>query len=395
MLQPVFVARDGQTQHDRMEADFVGPQQDQPIDERYALAMLNAEISARLAREAHQRQARRRLRFSLMLLFLTFVSTTLVGANYWPLDILAGFFYDDVRIELLEYFNHIWPTPGPNAATLNDRFWQSIGYGCTYSVPLMLILICHEMGHYLQAVKNRVPASFPYFIPLPLPPLGTMGAVILQGRGYADRRKMFDIAVTGPLAGLIVTIPVLYYGVLTSHYVPAQAVTGFEFGQPYVVQWMIEAVHGVSPPGMDFEMNGYAMAGWVGIFITAMNLLPVGQLDGGHIMYTLVGRKAHWVAWGLILTGVWGMIQTGMFSYVLLLILLTLTGPSHPPTADDTVPIGWLRIVVGWSTLAFLLIGFTLQPIVVRDQLSEQDAEQATEMFAMTDVQGNPGIFSR
>lgn len=337
-----------------------------PDAEVQAVHELVQETTSRLAWESWHRRRKRRLRTSLILFMLTLLSTTLVGADYWPLDILPGFFDDQSRADILTHLNRIWPTTGQ--PTLADRLWQSVQLGCTYSIPLMFILLCHEMGHYLQAMRYHVPASFPYFIPLPLPPLGTMGAVILQGRGAADRRKMFDIAVTGPLAGLVVTLPILYFGIRSSGYTPSAMNRGFEFGQPLMVRWLIEAVHGPAPDGMSFHWNGYATAGWVGIFITAMNLLPIGQLDGGHIMYTLLGRKAHWVAWGLILTAVGTMIVTGMFSYILLLILLTLTGPRHPPTANDNVPLGKFRHWVGWLTLAFLPLGFTLQPIVLPEK---------------------------
>ncbi|MEQ9407051.1 MAG: site-2 protease family protein [Fuerstiella sp.] len=342
--------------------------------EQRALLALAEQNARRLAWESFHRRKRRRLRVSLTLFVLTFLSTTLVGADYWPLDILPGFFNDELRVDILRHLDRIWPSAAQT--TLTERFWQSVLLGCTYSIPLMAILLCHEMGHYLQAVRYHVPASFPYFIPLPLPPLGTMGAVILQGRGVADRRTMFDIAVTGPLAGLVVTLPVLFWGICASGYTDAVMERGFEFGQPLMVSWLIEAVHGPAPAGMVFEWNGLATAGWVGIFITAMNLLPIGQLDGGHIMYTLVGRMAHWIAWGLILTAVIAMIQMRMFSYVLLLILLTLTGPRHPPTADDTVPLGTFRTCVGWATLAFLLVGFTVQPIVIQNDRPQNQAEE-------------------
>lgn len=337
-----------------------------PSAEEEALAKLSFETQQRLAQEAFRRRKLRQYRTSLILFLLTLLSTTLVGADYWPLDILPGFFNVETQQTLLEHFERTWPTEG--TPTLVDRFWQSIRMGCTYSIPLMAILLCHEMGHYLQAVRYRVPASFPYFIPLPLPPLGTMGAVILQGRGAADRKKMFDIAVTGPLAGLVATIPILYFGIQSSGYTSEVMPRGFAFGQPLLIEWLIEAIHGPPEAGMTFHWNGYATAGWVGVFITAMNLLPIGQLDGGHILYTLIGRKAHFVAWGLIVVAVYGMIRMDMYSYILLLILLTLTGPRHPPTADDTVPLGAIRHVIGWATLAFLLIGFTLQPIIVAEK---------------------------
>ncbi|MEO2016481.1 MAG: site-2 protease family protein [Fuerstiella sp.] len=347
--------------------------------EEQAIQRLNDQMAARLAWESWHRHKRRRLRISAILFVLTFLSTTLVGADYWPLDIMPGFFSDEARVQILTHLARIWPTEPGQTLTISDRFWESVRLGCTYSCPLMLILLCHEMGHYLQAVRYGVPASFPYFIPLPLPPLGTMGAVILQGRGSANRKMMFDIAVTGPIAGLIVTVPILLFGVSSSGYVPASPQAGFEFGQPYIVHWIIEAIHGPAAPGMVFHWNGYATAGWVGVFITAMNLLPIGQLDGGHIMYTLIGRRAHWIAWGLILTAVAAMIRMEMYSYVLLLILLTLTGPSHPPTADDTVPLGQNRHIVGWATLAFLIIGFTFQPIVIPDQRQDRQAKPVIE----------------
>ncbi|MEZ6127880.1 MAG: site-2 protease family protein [Planctomycetaceae bacterium] len=358
-------------------------------EEEKALQQLTQDIANRMTWAAEARRRRRRLRTSLILFVLTFLSTTLVGADYWPLDILPGYFNDAYRVRILNHLNQLWPNPD-RVMTLTDRFWQSIQRGCQYSIPLMVILFCHEMGHFLQAVRYRVPASFPYFIPLPLPPLGTMGAVILQGRGVADRKKMFDIAVSGPIAGLVVTLPVLYFGIQSSGYAFPTSTDVFVFGQPVLVRWLIEVIHGPAPAGMIFAWNGIATAGWVGVFITAMNLLPVGQLDGGHIMYTLIGRPAHYIAWGLILIAVAVMLRTGMYSYILLLVLLTLTGPRHPPTADDTVPLGRARHVTGWVTLAFLLIGFTPQPIVIPDNRPAQaDYEDVIPPFSVDSFEVN------
>ncbi|MEZ6064072.1 MAG: site-2 protease family protein [Planctomycetaceae bacterium] len=297
---------------------------------------------------AARRKARRKqLRTSVILFVLTFISTTLAGSGFGQLLLIPSLF-------------------GGEPAVALKLMLQLTLQGFTYSIPLMTILLCHEMGHFLQAVRYRVPASFPYFIPLPIPPLGTMGAVIFQGRGAADRKQMFDIAISGPLAGLIVTLPVLYYGISQSQIVviPPEAV-GMRFGEPLIVVWMIERILGPLPEGGQITHNGFYMAGWVGIFITALNLLPVGQLDGGHILYTLIGRKAHWVAFSVIAFGVGAMVYSNKVSYVLLIVLLLLTGPRHPPTADDTVPLGRTRTILGWLTLAFLIIGFTPQPIIV------------------------------
>lgn len=335
------------------------------IEAQMAISELELATGYRLQEEAHRRRRRKSVRVCFILFALTFLSTTIVGADFLPLRILYGLYDSQYGVNLKAALDQFIPSAIP--MTLVDRFWQSVARGCTYSVPLMVILFAHEMGHYLQAVRYRIPASLPYFIPLPLPPMGTMGAVILQGEGGADRRKMFDVAVSGPIAGLVVTIPVLLYGVHTSGYIPTTMTRVFEFGQPLVLQWLIESVHGEPVPGLTFHWNGYATAGWVGVFITAMNLLPIGQLDGGHILYTLIRRPAHYVAWGLILTAVGIMIHRGLYSYLLLLVLLMVTGPRHPPTADDSVPLGITRHIVGWLTLSFLLVGFTLQPIVISD----------------------------
>lgn len=335
-----------------------------PTNEQLALAKLNKDEKRRRDREAKIRRRRRHFRMSVILFFATLASTTLVGDYYRPLEILMGFFNPELESRILAELNSSYPVATTQTPTLLQRFFESVGRGCTYSCPVMLILLCHEMGHYLQAVRNKVRASFPYFIPLPILPLGTMGAVIFQGK--SDRKSMFDIAVSGPIAGLVVTLPVLYFGIQSSGFMPAQS-SPFQFGQPLLIEWLIEFLHGPTPSGMVFAWNGLATAGWVGVFITAMNLLPIGQLDGGHLMYTLIGKAAHGIAWALIVIAIACLIIFKVYSYGLLLILLGLTGPRHPPTTDDRMKIGWFRHLLGWVTLSFLLIGFTPRPIVLPD----------------------------
>lgn len=237
--------------------------------------------------------------------------------------------------------------------------------GPVYAVAVMLILTAHEMGHYLQSRRYHVPASLPYFIPMPFTPLGTMGAVIVQGGHVADRKQLFDIAITGPLAGLVLALPISWFGLLQSHIAPLSPnYNGFVFGDPLIFRWMAELIHGPIGPNEQIVTPPLAFAGWVGIFVTALNLIPIGQLDGGHILYALIRRRAHWVARGLLLGAVGYMISTGDYSYSLMVILLFLIGPSHPPTRDDTVPLGRFRIILGWLTLAFIVIGFTPRPII-------------------------------
>lgn len=318
---------------------------------------------------------RAQFRRSAILFLLTFLSTFLVGANYMPLEYV-------VMKMSPGYAKYLTDTLG--SENLSKMLEEAFQQGYHYSVPLMLILFCHEMGHYLQSVKYRVPASLPYFIPLPLPPMGTMGAVIFQGRGTATRKQMFDIAVSGPLAGLLITIPVLWYGIKTSAYMPKPPVSGLEFGEPMLVKWMMNALHGPEQAGKVFMLNSLGFAGWVGVLITAMNLLPVGQLDGGHILYTLIGKPAHYVAYGVIGLAIAFMVWQQNFSFSLLLLLLLMTGPKHPPTANDNEPIGLARHLVGWATLSFLIIGFTPNPIIVPEVSTQQPqpAELPTPEFA-------------
>jgi len=265
--------------------------------------------------------------------------------------------------------------------------------GLAYAFPVMLILLAHEMGHYLQSVRYRVPASLPYFIPMPLTPLGTMGAVIFQGRGTASRRQMFDIAVSGPLAGLAVTFPVLWIGLKTSSYAPLPDGQYLEFGDPLIMTWLMEFIHGPLPAGQGMLLNSVGFAGWVGVLLTALNLLPVGQLDGGHIAYTLLGRRAHLLAQFTVAAAIGMIIFQQNYSYVLLIVLMLLTGIRHPPTADDNESLGWFRHVIGWLTLSFLVLGMTPNPMMLRDSRDETPAPAPPQPQPADLVQHTSGDF--
>jgi len=317
--------------------------------------------------EYHRQRRRRQLRISIGLFIATFISTTLVGSNFEPWAMFPGLIDTSQQKQILSRVNKHYPLPAGTVMTFQQRYADFALQGLSYSCPLMMILLCHEMGHYLQAVRYRIPATYPFFIPLPLPPLGTMGAVIAQQRGIADRKQMFDIAVSGPLAGLIATLPVLYYGIKASSVDVIPPGPHWEFGEPYVIRWFIQWIHGPVPDGQTLFMNGFAMAGWVGVFITALNLLPVGQLDGGHLTYTMLGKSAHWIAVALVLVAAAAMYLTRTYSYIVFLVLIMFMGTRHPPTRDDTVPLGATRHIIGWLTLAFLFIGFTMTPIVVKN----------------------------
>ncbi|MFO1021260.1 MAG: site-2 protease family protein [Planctomycetales bacterium] len=255
--------------------------------------------------------------------------------------------------------------------------------GWEYSLALMSILLAHEMGHFLQCVRYRVPATLPLFIPMPTI-IGTMGAVIVQRGRHADRKQMFDIAVSGPLAGLVVAIPALIWGLNHSNVAPIPTDRFvYHFGEPLLVQWLVFWKFGPLLPGEDTFMHPVAMAGWVGIFITALNLLPVSQLDGGHILYCLLGKKAHLVAvnlWRLALLVViigGTFYDPSLYSWTVMLFLIWLMGLRHPATRNDDVPLGPGRRYLGWATLAFILIGFTPNPISISEPTTQRDLVQA------------------
>lgn len=258
--------------------------------------------------------------------------------------------------------------------------------GPIYAVGIMGILLAHELGHYLQALRYRVPASPPMFIPLPIPPLGTMGAVILQSAGFANRKALFDIAITGPLAGLVFAIPVAWWGIQHSTVTIIDPThEAYIFGNPLILEWMIEAQHGALAQNQDIVLTPLLFAGWVGIFITALNLMPIGQLDGGHILYTLIGRKAHWVALGIVAGALAWMIIRQDPSFALMIGLLLAFGLKHPPSADDTAPIGPVRTILGWLTLGFVLIGFT--PIPLTNQKPETPTVSPQQTTISTDAE--------
>jgi membrane-associated protease RseP (regulator of RpoE activity) len=236
--------------------------------------------------------------------------------------------------------------------------------GPAYAAVLMALLLFHEMGHYLQARRYRVAATLPYFIPVPLPPFGTMGAVIRMNQMGADRARLFDIGVTGPLAGLVVAIPATLWGLAHSQVVATDALRGnsIQLGDSILFAALSRLVVGAVPEGHDILLHPVAFAGWAGLFVTALNLLPVGQLDGGHVLYALLGRRSHAVAMvvaaAFALTAI--LVNPG---WTLMVLVVVLTGIRHPPTADDTVPLGRARIGVGIAALVFFVLSFTPDPL--------------------------------
>jgi membrane-associated protease RseP (regulator of RpoE activity) len=274
--------------------------------------------------------------------------------------------------EPLPYPAYPYPAPRPigrpnfwlhGALFLGSIVSTTLIGGPLYGASIMAILLAHEMGHYLVARHYRVPASLPYFIPMPISIFGTMGAVIRMASLGADRRVLFDIGVAGPLAGLVLAIPACLIGLSMSHVVQISTMGPgqINLGSSILFQWFSDLFFGKLPEGYDITLHPIAFAGWAGLFVTALNLLPIGQLDGGHVIYALLGRRSKWVS-GAVAVGFAAMAVFVNLQWLFLAALLFLFGIRHPPTADDTVPIDGKRRVLGILLMIFLILSFTPKP---------------------------------
>lgn len=231
--------------------------------------------------------------------------------------------------------------------------------GLIYMTAVLGILLAHEMGHFWQAARNGVPASWPMFIPMPIMPLGTMGAVIAMQGGSADRRQLFDIGLMGPLAGLAVAIPVAWIGILRAVPVDGRgAIDNIVFENPLLMQSMIQLLHPGLPGNQVFHFDPLMRAAWVGMLITGLNMMPISQLDGGHVAYALFGKQSKYIAYGVVLAAGLFMAVTGQYGWIVMLSLVIAIGVVHRPTADDHVPLGRARQIIGLLSLIIPILCF-------------------------------------
>lgn len=310
---------------------------------------------------------KRRVRLPVILFVATCASTFWVGMSNWqPLEEIVNV------ITWSQGGRAAWYDPylsSPAVELRRDLIQYAQGWktGFLYMATMLGILFAHEMGHFLMALRYRVPASLPYFIPVPISPIGTFGAVIGMDGMRADRKQLFDIGLAGPLAGLVVAFPVLWYGIHQMD-LTAPGTGSFELDLPLAMSAMMRwaEVPGYTP-GMyinQSQLNPYFMAGWVGLLVTGLNMIPVSQLDGGHVTYTMFGRRAHWIAWAFLLGAVLFVIIAQAVNWILMLVLIFLMRPSHPPTSDDTVPIGWFRYALGAVSLTIPIFCFPPYAII-------------------------------
>ncbi|MBI2826252.1 MAG: site-2 protease family protein [Planctomycetia bacterium] len=237
--------------------------------------------------------------------------------------------------------------------------------GFEYMAAVMGILLAHEMGHFIQALRYGVPASLPFFIPMPFTPIGTMGAVIGMQGSEADRKELFDIGLSGPLAGLVVALPLIWFGVTTADPFPLQVRGDLHFQDPLLFKVLMWLLRPDLLPGQELALNPLLMAGWVGLLITGLNMLPVSQLDGGHVAYALFGRGSFWLARGVILAAIAFMVMANVYGWVVMLFLVMMIGIEHPPTANDRAPLGWGRKILGLASLAIPILCLAPDPITV------------------------------
>lgn len=293
----------------------------------------------------------RRVMLPVVLFLLTCLSTFVAGAcMWWPADyLLAPPFAQELR-------------GGPLDSPLRRVLMAHWGDGLVYMACVLAILFTHEMGHYLATVRYKIPASLPFFLPFPIAPLGTLGAVIAMDGRRADRKETFDIGIAGPLAGLVVALPVLWIGISQMDMSnPAHGM--FQVEPPLIAKWMLAFQQPVGYTQGDMiwqsQLNPYLMAGWFGMIITGVNMMPVSQLDGGHVIYTMFGRRARWIARAFIVLTIVAMalnwVHRGLF---LMMIMILFIGVDHPPTSDDTVPLGSFRTVLGYASLSIPFLCF-------------------------------------
>ncbi len=295
---------------------------------------------------------RRRTVLPLILFFATCLSTFWVGVTHWQ---------PVLTLESLA------TTGGMDLVPIRRLILSYGEQGVIYMACVMAILLCHELGHFFVTLLYRVPASFPIFLPFPFNPIGTFGAVIGMHGMQADRRQIYDIGLAGPLAGLVIAVPVMVMGILTLD-VSTPGSGDIQINCPLGTLWLIQWLRPDIDPQNGYlwlsHLNPYFVAGWVGFLITGLNMMPISQLDGGHVIYSLIGKKAHWVARITIVTAIAFMVYYLAPSLVLMTILLLLVGTDHPPTRNDRVPLGGFRIALGWLSLSIPF--FCFPPFILR-----------------------------
>ena len=287
----------------------------------------------------------------VLLFALTVASTTFLGANWY------ASFLDD--------FRRSPGLPMPFAALLVRGFW--------YSGTILAILGCHELGHYFACRYYNVDASLPFFIPVPILLTGTMGAFIRIREPIPQKRMLFDIGIAGPIAGFLVAVPALFLGIAMSHVVKLpDTFTGFELGEPLLFKLASWLLWGSTPDGYSLNLHPIAFAAWFGLLATALNLFPIGQLDGGHISYAVFGPRSTYVTFATVAVAI-GLTSFAISWVVwtaLTIVMLIVFGPRHPRVADEHMPLDRTRQLLALFALIMFILCFTPAPIRPMDLIA-------------------------
>lgn len=245
---------------------------------------------------------------------------------------------------------------------------ERIYLGLPFSLTLLLILLTHELSHYYMSRKHNVSASLPYFIPAPppIPPLiGTFGAIIKMKPPIYDRRALIDIGASGPIAGFIVAVIAIIIGLSQSTVIPLDEIhlqPGLALGESLLFGLLAKATLNIEPDKYTILLHPVAFAGWVGLLVTSLNLLPIGQLDGGHISYALFGEKHSIIAKGMIpLLIIFGIkFWPGWIVWAVLMVIM---GYKHPPVVYPDIQLDRKRILIG--VISFIIFILTFMPVPI------------------------------
>ena len=296
-----------------------------------------------------------RLWVQVVLFGLTLVTTTIAG----------GCHYDSFRIAL----SNAGDVNGAAAAAGLFDFSSPWFYlhGLWYSLTILAILGCHEMGHYVACLRYGVDATRPYFLPAPVLLTGTLGAFIRIRSRIPNKVALFDIGVAGPIAGFVVAVPALFVGLLMSRIdrLPEDSSSLIELGEPLMFRFAAWLVWGDVADGYSINMHPMAFAAWFGLLATALNLFPVSQLDGGHISYAVLGRRSTLVTVAMIGVAI-GLtfVSSSWIAWTIMLVIMIVTmGPGHPPTLNDDVQLDGQRLLLAAIAMVILVACFTPAPI--------------------------------
>jgi len=248
-----------------------------------------------------------------------------------------------------------------------------------YAAALLGFLAAHEMGHYFMCRRYRLDASLPYFLPNPLI-FGTFGAVIRIRSPIRSKRALFDIGVAGPLAGFAVALPILIVGLATALVVPAESLPGdgsfLVLGEPLILKLLNECLYAGSG-NIEIIMSPLAMVGWFACLVTAINLVPVSQLDGGHILYAVFGRWHQFVSTAAVVAMIVVALVTQYYGWLFWALLVALLGLRHPPLADESEKLDRPRLILA-AVVALIFVGcFIPVPIELPEVFEGGASEEA------------------